>query len=483
MSNPRASSRQRKSSQACTPKDDLLVLQRENASLRKTVAALTSRVEHGLNEQHDSFAIFEAAVRLEETVRQRTEQLESLNRRLTAELLARQEIEAALKAAKRQAEHANQVKSRFLAAASHDLRQPLSSAMLFLESLDEQGLDPSNRGAVCKAKIALSSLNDLLRSLLDLTKLEAGGIEPNICSFRIEDLLEKIVAEYRHVAANAGLELRHVASSAIVRSDPRLLESVLRNYVSNSIRYAPAGKVMIGCRRRAQGLEIAVYDTGVGIPKDEIEKIFQAYHQSESTIGRGRETGMGLGLSIVQHIVALLGLEKKVHSSVGRGSMFSVVVPYGRRVTRGTMQPEEFVNRPKLGGTIVVVIDDNREVLEGMTALLSKWRCVPVPARSGTEAVVQLISRDLTPDLVISDYHLADGNKGDQAIEEIRKEFTFVLPAFVITSDPDPTLRNRLRQASLGVLTKPLNLAKLRALIDQKLISKRHARGHDDRPD
>lgn len=455
-----------------TGQNSVVSLRCENASLRKTVAALASRVEHGLNERHDSFALFEAAVQLEETVRLRTEQLETLNRRLTAELMARQEIEAALKTAKRQADHANQVKSRFLAAASHDLRQPLSSALLFLESVDEQALDGTNRGAVRKARIALSSLNDLLSSLLDLTKLEAGGIEPRICNFRVSELLEKIVTEYRDVAANAGLEFQHVPSSAIVRSDPRLLESVLRNYISNAIRYAPAGRVMIGCRRRARGLEVGVYDTGIGIAENEIEKIFRAYHQSESAIGRGRESGMGLGLSIVQHIVTLLGLERNVRSRVGRGSMFSVVVPYGRRVTRGTVQAEDFVNRPRLSGTIVVIIDDNRDVLEGMTALLSKWRCVPVPARNGIDALVQLISRDLTPDLIISDYHLAAGKKGDQAIEEIRKEFTLALPAFVITSDPDPALRQRLRQASLGVLTKPLNLAKLRALIEQKLASK-----------
>lgn len=194
-------------------------LQNENVRLRKTVDALISRVEQGLNERQDGFAIFEAAVRLEETVHVRTQQLETLNQRLTSELAMRQEIEVALKTAKQQADHANQVKSRFLAAASHDLRQPLSSAFLFLESLDEQNLDPANRAFVRKAKIALSSLNDLLRSLLDITKLEVGGIEPRICSFRAEDLLAKIVAEYSQVALTAGLSLRHVTSSAVIRSD------------------------------------------------------------------------------------------------------------------------------------------------------------------------------------------------------------------------------------------------------------------------
>ena len=173
---------------AAGPTRRFRALQQENASLRKTVDALISRVEQGLNERQDGFAIFEAAVRLEETVRVRTQQLETLNQRLTSELAMRQEIEAALKIAKQQAEHANQVKSRFLAAASHDLRQPLSSASLFLESLEEQSLSPANRGFVRKTKIALSSLNDLLRSLLDITRLEVGGIEPRLCSFRIEGL-------------------------------------------------------------------------------------------------------------------------------------------------------------------------------------------------------------------------------------------------------------------------------------------------------
>lgn len=450
-------------------------LQNENVRLRKTVDALISRVEQGLNERQDGFAIFEAAVRLEETVHVRTQQLETLNQRLTSELAMRQEIEVALKTAKQQADHANQVKSRFLAAASHDLRQPLSSAFLFLESLDEQNLDPANRAFVRKAKIALSSLNDLLRSLLDITKLEVGGIEPRICSFRAEDLLAKIVAEYSQVALTAGLSLRHVTSSAVIRSDPRLLESVLRNYVSNAIRYAPSGRVLIGCRRRPHALEIAVYDTGIGIPDVELEKIFQAYHQSVGA-GQRRETGMGLGLSIVQRIVDLLGLERRVRSTVGQGSMFSVLVPYGSRPIRSAAYVEDFVNRPSLGGKIIVVIDDNRGVLDGMAALLKKWQCVAVPARTATEALVQLISRDLLPNLIISDYHLGDGMKGDDAIREIRREFTCMPPAFVMTSDPDPALRQRLRQANLGVLTKPLNVAKLRALIDQKVAPRDRSR-------
>jgi two-component system, sensor histidine kinase len=443
-------------------------LQRDNASLKKTVEALIARVEQGLSEHKEGFAIFETAVQLEETVSLRTAQLEALNKQLTRELTLRQEIEAALKSAKLEADHANQVKSRFLAAASHDLRQPLSSAFLFLESLDDQELSSSNRDFVRKAKIALSSVNDLLRSLLDITKLEVGGIKPGICNFRVEDVLTKIFSEYTHVAVGAGLGFRCISSSAVVRTDPRLLESVLRNFVSNAIRYTPAGKVLVGCRRRKQGLEIAVHDTGIGIPQSELENIFQAYHQCESATGR-RETGMGLGLSIVQRIVTLLRVERYVRSVQGRGSVFSVIVPYGRRPVRTNSTREELVKRTSLGGKVIVIVDDNRDVLDAMAGLLRKWDCVPVPARDATEALVQLMSNGLVPDLIIADYHLGDGRKGSQAIRDISREFERVSPAFVMTSDPDPVLRHRLKRSGLGVLTKPLNLAKLRAMIDQKL--------------
>jgi two-component system, sensor histidine kinase len=446
-------------------------LRRENASLRKTVDALISRVEHQLSERTDSFAIFQTAVQLEETVSLRTKQLEGLNKQLTHELTLRQEFEVALKAAKLEAERANQMKSRFLAAASHDLRQPLSSAFLFLESLDDQELSSSNLAYVRKAKLALNSLNDLFRSLLDITRLEVGGIVPRICSFRVNDVMAKIFSEYANIAAHAGLEFAYVPSSAVVRSDPSLLESVVRNFVSNAIRYTPAGKVLVGCRRRKKGLEITVCDTGVGVPQSELEKIFDAYHQCEPAANhRNAETGIGLGLSIVERIVTLLGLQRRVRSVQSLGSVFSVTVPYGRRPVRTRSTPEEIVKRTSLGGKVIVIIDDSRDVLDGMASLLRKWDCVAVPARTAVEVLAQLTSSGLVPDLIIADYHLRNGRKGDQAIRDIWREFERVHPpAFVITSDPDPTLRHRLKRSGLGVLTKPLNLAKLRAMIDQKL--------------
>jgi signal transduction histidine kinase/FixJ family two-component response regulator len=444
-------------------------LWRENKSLKKTVDALMSRVEQELSDRKAGFALFETAVQLEETVSLRTKQLEELNKQLTYELNLRQEVEAALNNAKREAEQANQVKSRFLAAASHDLRQPLSSAFLFLESLNDRELSAANLSYVRKAKIALSSLNDLLRSLLDITKLEIGGIEPRIFNFCINDVLVKISAEYSHIAVGAGLEFRCASSSAVVRSDPRLLESVIRNYVSNAIRYTASGKVLIGCRRRTEGLEVAVCDTGIGIPHSELENIFQPYQQCNSKSSRLAEAGMGLGLSIVQRIVTLLGAERHVQSVQSRGSVFSVIVPYGRRPRRTSSTTQEFVNRRSLGGKVIVIVDDSRDVLDGMASLLRKWDCVAVPARTAAEAVVLLTSNDLVPDLIIADYHLGDGTKGDQAIHDISREFEQVGHAFVITSNPDPALRRQLKRSGLAVLTKPLNLAKLRAMVEQKL--------------
>ena len=223
------------------------------------------RVERAVDDQGSAFSWFQAAATLEETVRQRTQEYEQLNQRLKRELGSRREIELALKQAKAQAELANQSKTRFLAAASHDLRQPLSSALLFLESVETASLGGRDRDYVHKAQVALASVSNLLGTLLDVARLDSGSIEPHYAHFPAAAVLDRIVPEFEGVARAAGLELGYVPSRAWVRSDMYLLETVLRNLISNAIRYTPRGRVLVGCRRRRDGLEIRVHDTGIGI--------------------------------------------------------------------------------------------------------------------------------------------------------------------------------------------------------------------------
>ena len=444
-------------------------LAEENKALRKTVRALATRVEHVVDEHATAISWFQAAARLEDTVRLRTEQYESLNAQLTRELESRREIELALKAAKQSADIANQGKTRFLAAASHDLRQPLNSALLFIESVDETALAQGNRELLQRAKVALASLNNLLGTLLDSARLDSGGISPRIKDFPISALFERIGPEFQNVARAAGIELRFVQSRAWLRTDMHLLETVLRNFISNAIRYTPRGRVLVGCRRRSAAIAICVYDTGIGIEEKHLEKVFEEYYQVPMA-ERPRDAGIGLGLSIVSRITRLLSLECSVDSTLGAGSRFAVRVPAG--VARKDARPPDLwahdaAHVSATRSLNVIVIDDHPEVLRGMAAILSKWGHRAITASTATDAVVQLITADLQPDLVISDYHLAAGAKGDQAITEVQREFDAGAPALIMTSDPDPVLRERLQARGMTVLAKPVNLGKLRAMLDR----------------
>lgn len=451
------------------PATRLRQLREENLALRKTVRALMARVEHEFDQHAGAFSWFQAAARLEDTVRQRTEQFESLNAQLTRELESRREIELALKQAKQLADSASQAKTRFLAAASHDLRQPLNSALLFLESVDDAQLAAANRELLQRAKVALASLNNLLGTLLDSARLDLNGIAPRITDFPMAALIDRLGPEFGSVARSAGLELRFRSCKAWVRTDMHLLETLLRNFVSNAIRYTPRGRVLVGCRRRRTGVEICVLDTGIGIETRHLKRIFEEYYQVPTT-ERPRDAGIGLGLSIVSRLARLLELECSVRSNVGKGSTFAVRVPYGKPAAGGAsldLWSRGADPRGARRALNVVVIDDLPDVLRGMAAVLGKWGHRAITAATATDAVVQLIAADLQPDLVISDYHLAAGAKGDQAIVEVQREFDSVPPGLIITSDPDPLLRDHLQRRGMTVLPKPLNLGKLRAMLDR----------------
>lgn len=293
-------------------------LRADNRALKKSVKALMVRVEKTVDDQGSAFSWFQAAASLEEAIRQRTKQYEQLNLRLKRELESRREIELALKQARGLADRANETKTRFLAAASHDLRQPLSSSLLFLESINETALAGLDLDYLHKARVALASLSNLLDTLLDVARLDSGSIEPQYANFPVSAVLDRIVPEFSSVARSAGLKLRFVSCSAWVQSDMHLLETVVRNSISNAIRYTPRGRVLVGCRRKRGGLLISVHDTGIGIESEHLEAIFTAYYQVPAG-GRARTTGIGLGLSIVQRISILLSLRREVQSIPGRG--------------------------------------------------------------------------------------------------------------------------------------------------------------------
>lgn len=444
---------------------DIESLAAENERLKKTVHALMERVERDIDQQADAYTLFQTAAKLEEAIKHRTKELETVNRRLTHELDVRQQIEEALRLAKEQAEEADKLKTKFLAAASHDLRQPLNSALLFLDAIEGSILPSNERGFLNKTKVALGSLNNLLGSLLDVTKLDIGMIDPHINHFPLADVLDPLADEYAELSSNSSLSFRYVPSSSIVRSDQHLLETVVRNLVTNAIRYTPGGKVLMGCRRLQNKVRVCVYDTGIGIPAEELKRIFEAYYQSTSP-GITQATGMGLGLSIVDRIAALLSLELHVISEPGKGSMFAVDVPLGdaRKIVE-TRYPDIITD--SLRDRVMVVIDDSPDVLNSMKANIDRWGCQTIFATDASQALVELISSDLEPDVIISDYHLAQGEKGFTVIDQIRQEFSNEIFSVLMTSDPDPEIRELSRRKGHAFMTKPLNMAKLRALISQ----------------
>lgn len=447
--------------------EDIKRLIMENARLNKTVQVLMDRVEHEMDQQQDSFTIFQTAIKLEETVKERTNELSDLNRRLMKELNEREKVEKKLKIAKKQAEEANKSKTKFLAAASHDLRQPLNAARLFTGSLANSDLNDENACAVARIGNSLDALDGLLSVLLNISQLDSGGIIPAFCHFRIQDILDRILPDYISTGQEKGLRIRMVSTAAIVHSDPRLLETILRNLLSNAIRYTKKGGVLIGCRVRGNKVIIQVIDSGIGIRKNQLDGIFEEFIQvhEDSAIG-GR--GIGLGLSIVKRISGLLNATVRVHSTFGSGSSFNITLPMGdpRKVSCPySDRRTDIAQLDFLAGRIIVVIDNDHDILDGMKALLEKWGCEVITGISADMALAQLIRRDKIPDFIIADYHLNGGDTGVEAITEIHAEYTGQIPAIIITSDRDRDLKERLEAKKLPLIYKPVMAASLHALI------------------
>jgi two-component system, sensor histidine kinase len=415
----------------------------------------------------------EAKESLERRVDERTAELTDVNRKLRQEILDRAAVESALLLAKAEAERANISKTRFLAAASHDLLQPLNAARLFVAALAERPLANKEGEFVSQIDRALGSVEALLGTLLDISKLDAGAVTSEKTDFVIGDLLTSLRAEYTPVALEAGLELSVVPSSAVVRSDAGLLGRVLRNFLSNAIRYTPTGRVLIGCRRRGWTVRIEVWDTGLGIPEDALKEIFEEFHQLNRR-DRRHEKSFGLGLAIVERICRVLDHPVRVRSKLGKGSVFCVDVPVGslpqglprRRAARSA-------STDALSQAFAVVIEDQDTVLEGMHALLTGWGCRVLSAVDGRKALLGLTRGTRVPNIVIADYHLDGGLNGIDAIAEIRSIYGNAIPALIVTADRSREAADAARAHGLHLLRKPLKPAKLRALISHLLADKR----------
>jgi Na+/proline symporter/signal transduction histidine kinase len=395
-------------------------------------------------------ALERANATLERRVRARTRELTRLN--------------AELERAKGEADDANVSKTRFIAAASHDILQPLNAARLYVTSLIERQRSGGDDGLVRNIDASLEAVEEIFAALLDISRLDTGAMPPEMSDFRIDELLARLEVEFAPLAREKGLDLVFTPCSLAVRSDRRLLRRLLQNLVSNAIKYTPEGSVLVGCRRRGSRLRIDVYDTGIGIPHAKRRAVFKEFHRLDQ--GARVARGVGLGLSIVERIARVLDCEVALKSTFGSGSRFSVEVPRAAAATAPELPAIAKATTGQLAGTVVLCIDNERAILDGMHTLLGGWGCRVLKTVDLAEALAAIEGSGTEPDGLLVDYHL-DGGNGISAIAELRRRYGRDLAAILVTADRSLHVREEARAVGVHVLNKPVKPASLRALITQ----------------
>jgi two-component system, sensor histidine kinase len=373
----------------------------------------------------------------------------------------RRRTDEALRAAKDRADRANAAKTRFLAAASHDLRQPLQAMELLVSALSGKPLTDEAQSIVSDMQASLSFTRRLLDSLLDVSELEAGAITPSIGAVPLAPLLRRIHQQYLGIANEKGLDLRIVPSSVAVRSDPGLLERIVDNLVSNAVRYTDAGRILIGCRRRDGIVRLEVWDSGPGIPEADHRRIFDDFCQLDSS-AKERGAGLGLGLGLVRRLADLLDHKVRLRSAPGRGSVFWVELePTAREASSEPAPGQGDGEAQEKAGATVMIIEDDAMVLNAMRIVLETWGYAVVAVTSAEEAKAARI----IPDVVIADYRLPGGQTGDRAIVDLRRRAGRDLPGIIVTGEVMPAAWSEAADQDLHVMKKPVRPAKLRALI------------------
>jgi signal transduction histidine kinase/CheY-like chemotaxis protein len=365
-----------------------------------------------------------------------------------------------LQVATREAERANHAKSRFLAAIGHDLMQPLHAAQLFVDALADD-LDAERRHAtVTQVRGALESTVELLSGLLDMSRLEAGGLVPQPRAFALAEVLDPLASEFAAIAAARGLSFRYVRTSAWVRTDPQLLRRVLQNFLANAVRYTAAGRVVLGVRRAGAHSRIEVHDSGPGIALSRQREIFDEFRRGEDAPGQG----LGLGLFIADRIAALLDAPIVLRSQVGRGTMFALRVGAASSPQRAPVPAV----RPRLAGLRVLLLDNEAATLEATRLLLERWGCVVAPARDRREAVAACEALD--PSVWLLDYHLDDGDTGPDVARLLEGHFG-ARPTLVVSADAGSEVRRRVEDAGYRLLPKPLKPLALKSMLDRLVVA------------
>jgi len=382
----------------------------------------------------------------------------------------RKQTAKALEAAKQEAEQANAAKSRFLAAASHDLRQPLQTLSLLQGLLAKAVAGARPQELIQRFDETLGAMSGMLNALLDINKIEAGTVRAEKTLFRVGEIFERLRDEFIYPAQAKRLELRVVTCGLSIETDPHLLEQMIRNLLANALKYTKTGKVLLGCRRHRDRVSIEIWDTGVGIPDDALQAIFEEYHQLDNP-ARERSRGLGLGLSIVQRLGTLLGHRVHVRSTPGKGSVFSmdVTLPAAQpRPERAPLTPDQSAGETARHGAILV-IEDDPEVRELLDLFLTDEGHTTATAPDGFAALDLISHGRIRPDLVLSDYNLPGGMDGLHLIAKLRAALGHAVPAIVLTGDiSNETLREIARQGCIQ-LNKPMKLRELSQIIQRLL--------------
>jgi Na+/proline symporter/signal transduction histidine kinase len=397
-------------------------------------------------------ALEEANASLERRVRARTEELTRVNKELGR--------------AKQEADTANASKTRFLAAASHDIAQPLNAARLYATALLEGAKGTRHAELAGNVEASLDAVEEILSALLEMSRLDAGKLKPEITTFPLDELFRQLHIEFGPVAAGKGVELTMIGSGVHVVTDRRLLRRLLQNLVSNAIKYTIKGRVLVGCRRSGEHIHVHVIDTGIGIPASKQKTIFQEFERLEA--GARIERGLGLGLSIVERIVKVLDLRLDLVSQPGKGSRFSLALPMAPALPSVVEPKENPVSGAEgaLSGFNVLVIDNETLILEGMRIILTGWGCEVVSAVDAATGLKAMRARKFKPDMMLVDFHLDEGN-GIDAIRALRSKLRQTVPATLITADRSPEVRDRAATEDIRLINKPVRPSALRALLAQ----------------
>jgi signal transduction histidine kinase/CheY-like chemotaxis protein len=408
-----------------------------------------------------SFADVTARVNAERELERMNQSLEERVKERTAALT---QVNAELESARAKADAANHDKTRFLAAASHDLLQPLNAARLYTSTLIERAKSTGLADLANSIEASLTAVEDIMSALLDISRIDSGALKPAPAPVAARDLLKKIEVEFGPMARERNISLRIVATDSTVLVDRTLVGRIVQNLVSNAIKYTmPGGKVLVGLRRRGSRMRLDVIDTGIGFNKDQHRLLFAEFSRLER--GARMAQGLGLGLSIVQRLVAALGLTLELDSTEGRGSRFSLFLPATRTIRAA---PEVGPAPAEISfGTLglkVLCVDNERAILEAMEGLLSHWGCDVRTALSLKQIDRERLLEGWYPDLVLMDYHL-DQTSGLDAIEWLRHNLGGHLPAALVTADRSPAVRALAEERGIAVVTKPVKPAALRAAI------------------